>query len=208
MIGPIIQREGTKVGPDEEVYTYLVLLELRDIVKNAVSEELDGEGPFYVRHADDHWEHCLAGEDGEVKGVIDWEWAYTTSKEEAFSAPDTLLPPGLAKTDDDSTLSHREEALVAAYGSLGRPDLADCIKGGRRYSRLMSSLRHNWASVEDLRAIRKGFGIEVGQKYPMRESKEDWMGRMTLKYKDDEGLKCFLDNPVSEPQLPEGYREV
>nr|XP_019004622.1 uncharacterized protein I203_02742 [Kwoniella mangroviensis CBS 8507]OCF68083.1 hypothetical protein I203_02742 [Kwoniella mangroviensis CBS 8507] len=202
-------RNRELVGPDSEIYSYLVLLELREIVEN-VKELEKKKGPFYVRHADDHSDHCRATEDGEVMGVIDWEWAYTTSKEEAFSSPDTLLPRVLSRTDDDHILTHREEALIQAYESLNRPDLAECVREGRKYSRLMRCLHHAWASIHDIRAMRKGFKVDLvaGEAYPTEESKEDWVERMKLKYADDEGLKWVLDNPVFEPELPEECLEV
>ncbi|WRT65485.1 uncharacterized protein IL334_002428 [Kwoniella shivajii] len=184
----------------EELDSYLVLLELKEIILG--SEELEKDGTFFIRHGDDHWDHMRATEDGEVTGVIDWEWAYTTSKEEAFSAPGSLLPHNLMDSDNDKDLSFHEEALVAAYESLGRADLGRCVRNGRKYSRLIATFKATWASVEDLRCLRRGFLGRLGGEYEHEETREHWTERMKIKHKDDEGLRYFLENPLPEPILP------
>ena len=50
----------------------------------------NGESLFYLKHMDDKGDHILVDDDFNITAIIDWEWAQTTSKVEAFCAP---VPP-------------------------------------------------------------------------------------------------------------------
>ncbi|WWC87647.1 uncharacterized protein L201_002537 [Kwoniella dendrophila CBS 6074] len=194
-------RERCMVKVKEELEVYFSLLALKEIVEN--SREMEGNGPYYMKHGDDHHEHFRSTEEGEITGVIDWEWAYTTSKAEAFSAPTSLIPSRLSETSDDDNLSDREMALAEAYSSLGRPDLAKYVREGRKYSRLIKSIHHSWASVEDFVAMRKAFLGISNDEYALFKTRDKWMEYMKFKYKEDEGLTYFLSNPLPEPKISE-----
>ena len=63
---------GTRSVAERDVDDYLIALEAKSLVLGC--EEL-GEGPWYMKHADDHkGDHFLFTDDGELSGVIDWDW--------------------------------------------------------------------------------------------------------------------------------------
>jgi hypothetical protein len=62
---------GTRSLPQHDLDDYLIALEAKSLVMGC--KEL-GEGPWYMKHADDSGDHFLVTEDGTVSGVIDWDW--------------------------------------------------------------------------------------------------------------------------------------
>jgi len=62
----------TRSLPRRDLDDYLIALEAKTLVMGC--EEL-GEGPWYIKHADDHrGDHFLVNEDCSVSGVLDWDW--------------------------------------------------------------------------------------------------------------------------------------
>ena len=57
---------------DDPVYAYLAHLYMRDMVLG-IEELAKEETEFYVKHADDKADQCLAIDD-EITAVVDWEW--------------------------------------------------------------------------------------------------------------------------------------
>ncbi|WVQ62804.1 uncharacterized protein L199_000953 [Kwoniella botswanensis] len=193
----------TLVDPSREVPIYLALLELKELMGDDLELGRD-TGPFYIRHADDHWDHTRTKEGGNVTGIIDWEWAYTTTKAEAFASPMYFLPSEFYHEGSNDMFSPREYALIEAYQSLGRDDLADCVKNGRKYQRLIYFLKCMFTNVLELNAIRKAFlkiPDEVDDDMPKTE--EEWVEKMLIKWQEDEGLRYLVENSVVEPVLPE-----
>jgi hypothetical protein len=47
---------------------------------------------FYLKHPDDKGDHILVNDCSYIVGVIDWKWAQTVSRAEAFCSPCTLWP--------------------------------------------------------------------------------------------------------------------
>ena len=63
---------GIRSVAERDVDNYLIALEAKSLVLGC--EELR-EGPWYMKHADDHvGDHFLFTDDGELSGVIDWDW--------------------------------------------------------------------------------------------------------------------------------------
>ncbi|OCF58134.1 hypothetical protein L486_04164 [Kwoniella mangroviensis CBS 10435] len=196
-------KSRTLVDPSREVPNYLALLELKELVGDDLEMGRD-TGSFYIRHADDHWDHTRTKEGGEVTGIIDWEWAYTTNKAEAFASPMHFLPSEFYHEGSNDVFSPREYALIEAYQSLGRDDLADCVKVGRKYQRLIYFLKCMFTNVLELNAIRKAF-LKIPDEdiddFPKTE--EEWVEKMSIKWRDEKGLRGLVDNPVEETVLPE-----
>ncbi|WWC87656.1 uncharacterized protein L201_002546 [Kwoniella dendrophila CBS 6074] len=197
----------TLVDPSMEIKLYLSLLELRELVENDQDLEQD-KGPFYIRHADDHWDHTRTKDKGEITGVIDWEWAYTTSKSEAFCSPMSFLPVEFHRGKND-IFALKEKSLIEAYQSLNRDDLIRYIKNGRKYQRLIHTLKCMSLNIMEFNATKRAF---LGLPDPQGDNDEndklpktivEWEVVMLEKWKDDEGLNYLLNNPVSVPELPE-----
>ncbi|WWC87649.1 uncharacterized protein L201_002539 [Kwoniella dendrophila CBS 6074] len=149
-----------------EVMFYLVWMETKELIKGC--KEMESTGPFYIKHDDDRFDHIRAKEDGEVTGIIDWEWAYTTNKEEAFTAPIGFVPSEYRDGKNDN-LSFREIAMIDIYTSLDRPDLAGYI----------NALERAFKDLPD---------DHPGQPNTMKE----WLEIMKDKYKDDVGLRLLM----------------
>ncbi|ODN74238.1 hypothetical protein L198_08259 [Cryptococcus wingfieldii CBS 7118] len=124
------------------IRSYVWLLELQDMIKEC---EVLGreEDDFYIRHADDWFRQTMRDSEGHLTGCLDWEWAYTTTKTEAFSSP-LNLHIAHPWTEGDNALSPDELLMIDCFIKLGRPDLGDCIRQGRLYLRLEEALRIDW----------------------------------------------------------------
>jgi hypothetical protein len=64
--------------------------------------------------------------------------SYLSSKAEAFTASSCLCDEAVFKGSND--LSEKEQLLRQAYIDLGRPDLAKCVDGSRKWMRLTNCL--------------------------------------------------------------------
>nr|XP_019050136.1 hypothetical protein I302_00557 [Kwoniella bestiolae CBS 10118]OCF29066.1 hypothetical protein I302_00557 [Kwoniella bestiolae CBS 10118] len=186
-------RERRYCRHSAEIWLYLGLLEIREIVEGC--EEMRSTGPFYIKHDDDQWDHIRADEStGEVTGVIDWEWSYTTSKAEAFNSPAGYVPD-LFWNGSNEGYSPREIVLIEAYASYDRPDLADCVKNGRKYHRLVDTLRWMQFLPLHINSMRRAF-LGLPDDHPgLPEDEEKCIEVLKEKYKDVEGLKYLLAHP-------------
>ena len=89
--------------------------------------------------------------------------------------------------DGNNQLARGEIALAEVYDGLGRPDLAECVRGGKKYQRLFGSMA-SAPQLKELQALRNAFTGEIGK----AESMEDWCVEAKERYKDDEGLKRVM----------------
>lgn len=172
---------------DDPVYAYLAHLHLRDVVVD-LEELAQEETEFYVKHADDKADQCLAVDD-EITAVIDWEWAYVTTKAEAFSPPKMCFGSA-AHMDGDNAPDEIEKLLVAAYLEYGREDLADCVRNGRIYNRLARSVGYA-PIVWELNALtRAAYGEDTTAM--IYKTAEEWQAAAKEKYKDNEALQRLI----------------
>jgi aminoglycoside phosphotransferase (APT) family kinase protein len=56
------------------VLLYLTQLEVRDLALASKRLEGDDDGGYYIKHADDKGDNVLRDGEGNIVGVIDWEW--------------------------------------------------------------------------------------------------------------------------------------
>ncbi|KAK6907115.1 hypothetical protein I204_00084 [Kwoniella mangroviensis CBS 8886] len=155
-----------------EVKYYLALKAARELVQNC--QELDDTGPFYIKHDDDRFDRIKAGEDGQVTGILDWEWAYTTNKEEAFAAPSGFVSAEYVKGNNDS-LSPREIAMIDAYTLRDRPDLADHVRKGRKYHRLVHSLKSSAINIKRFNALERAFLDLPDSYFDQSQTLDEWV---------------------------------
>ncbi|WWD05439.1 hypothetical protein V865_003516 [Kwoniella europaea PYCC6329] len=77
------------VGESGPIDSYLWHLEMRELVEHSkilaspITE-------VYIKHDDEKGDQLLWDDDGKICGVLDWQWAYITTKAEAFAAPPLL----------------------------------------------------------------------------------------------------------------------
>ncbi|WWC60598.1 uncharacterized protein I303_103172 [Kwoniella dejecticola CBS 10117] len=152
---------------------YLWHLELREYIQ--VSSQLNTPAcePVFIKHADERGDHLMRDHAGHIVGILDWEWAYVTTKEEAFSAPSVFNLNLNFWRFGDNSLRPIEQALIDAYTRLDRPDLADCVRDGKIYNRLEMIGQYDpmWAKS----GFREVFGNNIPADFNPPEKDYDWV---------------------------------
>jgi hypothetical protein len=121
----------------------------------------------------------------------------TTTKAEAFAAPKWAFDTD-AFDDGDNTLSKEEILLAESYESLGRHDLAECVRGGKVFQRLhriilgwQPSDRGDKKILAAVNGLTDAFlGASAG---PLPETLDDWIGMALEAQKDDPDLPTVID---------------
>ncbi|WVQ65218.1 uncharacterized protein L199_003391 [Kwoniella botswanensis] len=169
---------------------YLWHLELRELVGlcDMLAEE---PNKVYIRHADDKGDHLMGDGEGNVTGIIDWEWAYATTKEEAFSSPNFCFTHNRYYAGNNF-ITPAEELLIQAYERFGRKDLADCIRNGKIYQRLS-----HIGTFESWPCPQRGF-LEVFARWkpanlkPPAKFDTSWRIYLIDRYRDNETLQVLI----------------
>lgn len=202
--------DGRWCEPRGEIQAYLQMLEAKTLVEGC-AELAGGEGPFYIRNGETKCDNILHNEDGTVSGVIDWDWcvqvtiptyarAYTTSKAAAYASPQ-----GLTSTEYFSQGSNEpsvwEVILIEAYERLGRTDLADFVRNGKKYLRLERVTHPLMADIEEMIGLRGAFGAE-GEDEVRPKTMVQWVAMARERYRGDEGLEGLMAGVGDK--LPEG----
>ncbi|KAK0750535.1 hypothetical protein B0T18DRAFT_437704 [Schizothecium vesticola] len=102
-----------------------------------------------------------AGPGYNITGIIDWEFASAEAKELAFSSPCMMWPVGKFY-DGDNVLAEDEERFADIFERRGRGDLAEMVRGGRRWQRYLfflgGGIPGDMAELEPLfQGLRRGF---------------------------------------------------
>ncbi|WWC68366.1 uncharacterized protein I206_102291 [Kwoniella pini CBS 10737] len=168
----------------DSVDAYLWHLELRELVSNSkvLGRTLSR---VYIKHDDEKGDHLMWNEKEEVVGVLDWEWAHVTSKEEAFSSP-YIFYDMIDYIRGDNQLTKEEIMLIDCYDRYNRPDLAECVKNGRLYQRL-SSIGH-YDKAYSKKGFREPFEpIPISDFHPPAQD-VDWRVYSIKRYQNHKGL--------------------
>ncbi|KAL4758410.1 uncharacterized protein BDW70DRAFT_162657 [Aspergillus foveolatus] len=179
-----------EIDPCCPIDTYLVHRFRLDIVSR-LSEDISAGNHFYLKHPDDKGDHILVNDCFDIVGVIDWEWAQTVSRAEAFCSPCMLWP--VAKFYEGSNeLADEEMRLAAIFRERGREDLANCVINGRKIQRFFFALgpESSFLDNQGLRCLftglRRAFNLEECEW-------ETWKRRSLLEWKDDSLLSGLLE---------------
>ncbi|WVQ83591.1 hypothetical protein IAT38_005732 [Cryptococcus sp. DSM 104549] len=174
--------------PSRELLHYLVLLEVRALVQGC--DELQ-EGPWFVRHNEEDTNCVRVTGKGTISGVIDWKWATLTSKGAAFAAP--FCFPDDNYSEGSNALGMRELGLIEAYRELGRTDLGEFVRQGRKYHRLFDVLFRETVTLTTLNAMRRAFlGLPDG-KAGLPQTLKEWIHVAKGRYgPEDENLEIML----------------
>ncbi|OCF31865.1 hypothetical protein I317_02956 [Kwoniella heveanensis CBS 569] len=166
---------------------YLWHLELRELVTgcSVLAEKSD---ELYVRHDDARGDHLLGDEEYQVTGIIDWQWAYVTTKAQAFAPPQVFYESSAYMFDGDNSLTRDEKVLMEIHMREGREDLAGCVKHGRLYQRLGRIEQYDKAYAKS--GFTEVFTPFRPSGFDLDPPAEDcqWRVCMMKRYKDDEGL--------------------
>ncbi|PGH08981.1 hypothetical protein GX51_01038 [Blastomyces parvus] len=157
------------------VDNYLAFLWRLKVLPELVTESASREGPFYLKHFDDKGDHILIDDEYNITGLIDWEFASAEAKELAFSSPCMMWPVGQFY-DGDNSLANEEIRFAATFEQRGRPDLAEMVRGGRRWQRYLlflgGGIPGDMAEFQPLfQGLRKSF---VGEERAAALSYADW----------------------------------
>lgn len=93
--------------------------------------------------------------------------------------------------DGSNDLSVWEEEFAQAFENASRPDLADCVRKGKIYQRVLYSL-HSEVDVAMLLAIERAAHVYMSDPKPSMDadgtkpiSMEQWCAKVRETYKDD-----------------------
>ncbi|EPQ53246.1 hypothetical protein GLOTRDRAFT_79352 [Gloeophyllum trabeum ATCC 11539] len=175
------------------VDAYLVHRSLKDYLTRYSVLNSGGQPPFYLKHMDDKGDHILVDDEDNITGIIDWEWAQTTSEGEAFSAPLFLLDVG-AYYDGQNELSEDEKMFSEILKEKGRDDLASFVSNGRIHHRLTHCLAGDIDDKESFPNLFAGLLAALEGRSPDDPSKiwKEWKEIAMDKYRDEERLKQLL----------------
>ncbi|WWC68362.1 uncharacterized protein I206_102287 [Kwoniella pini CBS 10737] len=171
------------------IQDYLWHLELRELVEASSILDQPPEAVFF-KHADERGDHLLMNDKGHIVGVLDWEWSYITTKEEAFAAPFNFGKDTVFRREGDNSIRPLEQHLIRAYENLGRPDLGDCVKNGKLYSRL--SMIGYYSGIWDKKGFREVFGKDTPADLQPPDKEYDRVVYFMKRYQSKIGLQKLL----------------
>ncbi|WVR05596.1 hypothetical protein IAU60_002615 [Kwoniella sp. DSM 27419] len=176
------------IASEHPVDEYLWHLEIRELVL-ASSILARKPGTLYIRHDDEKGDHMLFDDCGGLVGVIDWEWAFGTTKGEAFAAP-YIFWEDLSFMRGNNKMTKEEEYLIWCYEQLQRPDLADCVRQGRLYQRLtkIGQYGHIWTK----KGYREVFAEDIPADFHPPSEDPHWRVYMIKRYRANEGLQQMM----------------
>ncbi|WVQ81435.1 hypothetical protein IAT38_003559 [Cryptococcus sp. DSM 104549] len=170
-----------------QIHMYMWLVEVRELVMGCA--ELDREEKeFYIKHGDDWLRQYFSDEGGKITGVLDWEWSYATTKNEAFSLPHEMYLDAAGRSLANNSPTPVELLLISALERLKRPDLADCVRQARLYQRLNNALscRGPPSSIREINDMRQlMLGDQAGKRW---ETIAEWEMATAQKYMEDPRL--------------------
>lgn len=175
--------------PKHAVDAYLVHRVLLDDVLDTMAET----GPFFLKHMDDKGDHILVDDRLRIVGVIDWEWAQTTTQAEVFGAPLYLLD--LADYySGKNKLTRAEDQFVEILAARGEVTLSKCVSRGRVLHRLAHCIS---GDPGDISVMRTHFLSLMRLIFPPSESLETWelwRDSALLRYGTDADLQLLIQN--------------
>ena len=169
---------------DRKVDAYLIHLVVKDLVPR-VTPEGQNEGPFFLKHPDDKGDHLLVDEDGNITGIIDWEWAHTAPAALAFNSPLVLLPVA-EFYDGKNNLGEQEVEFAHILDHKGHTELASAVRGGRMQHRFAFCCGYDLADWDGFVGLFKGFrdivDVDAGLNW------DEWKVIALDRYRADKGL--------------------
>ncbi|WWC68850.1 uncharacterized protein I206_102786 [Kwoniella pini CBS 10737] len=183
-------------SPRGELHNYLILLEMKDLVTDC--EEME-QGPWYLKHYDLHQGNFRVDEEtGELRGVIDWEWASFTCKAEAFAPPAWFGAFQFCSTE----LGKAGHQLIKAYDDLGRPDFAQVVRNSAKYQWLEDTVMGANTQLPFLNATLRSFLYLPDETQGEPKTLEHWTNCRLDRYSADIGLQTLLWRRPTQP-LPQ-----
>ncbi|WRT65965.1 uncharacterized protein IL334_002916 [Kwoniella shivajii] len=169
---------------------YLWHLEMRELV--AASKELAEESEeLFIKHVDKKGDEMMVDGNGTIVGILDWEWAYVTTKRDALSTPWIFNRTFAYIKAGSNELTEAEKFLITCYEHHHRPDLANCVRGGRLYLRLERIGFYD--PVYRKSGFRQVFGKDIPADFDPPSEDVDWRVYMIKRYQNDIGLREVME---------------
>lgn len=168
---------------------YLVHRFILDSVIESITQ--NEQGPFFLKHMDDKGDHILVDDEFRIVGIIDWEWAQTTTQSEAFAAPLYLLDVGLYYSGSNK-LNPKEVEFASILKKRGEVGLAEHVYGGRVAHRLAHCVGADSGDIEDLPNHFMGLLRAVFPGRNEGETWEQWREGAMMMYEKDEDLQNLI----------------
>lgn len=174
---------------DGQLYTeypvdaYLTYRFLADNVGQMLEEPTKGKKKkeqFFLKHIDDNGQHILVDDDYNITGIIDWEYARTVPRHEAFGAS-TVTAEMDALYNREWTLpglSVRDRVLIEALENRGSPELARLICD-ERARRLFWGL-----ALEPTGDGAERLANEILKAFGVKETWDEWREEAIRRYSD------------------------
>ncbi|KIM44111.1 hypothetical protein M413DRAFT_443157 [Hebeloma cylindrosporum] len=169
---------------------YLVHRFILDNIIDIITK--DDQGKFFLKHMDDKGDHILVDNAFNIVGVIDWEWAQTTTLSEAFSAPLYLLDVG-EYYGGSNKLSREESEFASILAQKGQDSLASAVTQGRIAHRLAHCVGGDTDDPDSLPDLFMGLLKATCVPDPPFDSWDQWRESMLSRYGDDDGLKLLIE---------------
>lgn len=154
-----------------------------------------GVGPhrqqFFLKHTDDKGDHIFVNDAFDIIGIIDWEWARTVSKAEAFCAPSMMWPVADFYSGSNE-LATDELRLASILQERGREDLASCVTDGRRFQRFFFALGPSSAFLERRAFIGLCSGLKRALDPKDEGGWEEWRAKALKMWEEDSLLQKAL----------------
>lgn len=124
----LIQRgEVATSAPEDAALACNYLL---DSVDSGLVNRDYNSGPFYLKHVDTRDVNYLIDDNYTITGIIDWELAFAAPKESAFQSPVFMF--NIEHVYQGNRLSPDEELFAEQFAKVGRDDLAQLVREGRK----------------------------------------------------------------------------
>jgi aminoglycoside phosphotransferase (APT) family kinase protein len=198
--------------PDYPVDAYLVYRFLKENAWQLAEEEAQEEAEFFLKHVDDHGDHLLLDDDGNITGVIDWQMARVAPRAEAFG-------PSLISVDINAFCKGRavslgvdDAGLAAALVGKGHQELArwmgDKNEKARRFFWGLG-LEPQWSVAEPGWPAAQQMASAILQAFGEQRDWAEWREHALREYRGDKRLRALLKAcPPRRPRLPRRCKEV
>ncbi|OCF56707.1 hypothetical protein L486_05561 [Kwoniella mangroviensis CBS 10435] len=181
------------MNDNDALNAYLWHLTLKELVETC-PELAEGVTKVYVRHADAKGDILWGDDEGNLTAILDWGMAFVTTKAEAFSSPLFCYHTN-ASYERQDLHTVREKVLIDFYDRSNRPDLAHCVRKGKKYQYLESIGRfHGWYVMICMpMALMDAFEDTKPQSLqPPFYADKDWTVYMVQRYIDNPELQTLI----------------
>ncbi|KAI9801198.1 MAG: hypothetical protein M1825_003472 [Sarcosagium campestre] len=174
-----------QVYPEYPVESFLIYTILQEQVQHLESGVLEEQ--FFIKHVDDKGDHLLVDEQGNLTGIIDWQFTRSAPALEAFG-------PSLFTADLDalyaghSCITQDDRKLAACLRDKGATALANLMEAKEMTRRFHFGLASHMSRIESFNGESRILGVMVAID-------------LTVKRKDLNHLVCVISSAQSRVAL-------